>query len=317
MAIVDKSHGLEIDAIATVDWSHEAIALCNILNADNGGEVNSGLWHSLPTSVRANLEKAQTERATEVDELHSFASLFITELDVPELPSPQAAIDWAELFPTTQCPPDGCGACDGCPGHARTRGVDPIANQCAPGGSCACQSEDLDDCPCSLWDIGPRWAAALYQSLAETAEILIEHAEDRMWGVEGPAVGFPPALIAQPPQFYLRLAQTCADLCGELSSGRVPVPHTIAELIMLDEAARSYISGFIGGGDLDVEAMKQDMGHLPEAHGDFELDALWMFEFTNSDWIDIAETETLFEPYSMDRIFDTLPEADDWPRPAD
>ncbi|WP_200827222.1 hypothetical protein [Thermomonospora echinospora] len=319
MALVDKGSGLEIDAVATVDWPHEAVAICNILNVDDGREALSGLWVSLPASVKANLEKVQEERVGEADGRYPLASLFITELDIPELPDPDAFIDWAKLFPVAQCPPGGCDWCEGCPGHSKSRGDGEVVNQCAPGGSCSCQSEDLegdlDDCMCGLWDVGPRWAAAIYKSLAEISEVIVSHAEDLMWGVEGPAVGFPRSLVAQAPQFYLRLAQTCMDLCKELESGRVPVPHTIAELIMLDEAARSYLEGRTGGDGLDRDAMEKEMGHLPEAHGDFEMDALWMFQFTDSDWIDIVEADTVFDPHTMDRVFDTLPEAKDWPRP--
>jgi hypothetical protein len=137
-----------------------------------------------------------------------------------------------------------------------------------------------------------------------------------MWGVEEGASFVPKSLVAQPPQFFLRLAQACANLCDELAHGRAPVPRTIAELLMLDEAARSYLDGWIGGDGLDLDGMKNAMNHLPEAHGDFELDALWMFQFTDSDWIEIAESETMYEPYSMDRVFDLLPEAADWQRTA-
>jgi hypothetical protein len=319
MAIVDKGNGQEIDAVATVDWPHDAVAICNMLNASERGlEQLSSLWASLPASVRASLEQAKEQRVGPDDERDFIASWFITELDPPKLPDPRAKINWAALFPTAGCPADGCDLCDGCIGHAKARGEDPVVNQCAPGGLCACQTDDLaddkDSCICGTWDLGPRWAAALYQSLAETAEVLVEHAEELMWGIDGPACSFPKSLIAQPPQFFLRLAQTCADLCDELGRGRTPVPHTIAELLTLDEAARSYLSGWTGGDGLDLDGMKNEMSHLPEAHGDFELDALWMFQFTDADWIEIAESETVYAPYSMNRIFDLLPEAADWPR---
>ncbi|RFS40987.1 hypothetical protein D0Q02_29965 [Micromonospora craniellae] len=124
-------------------------------------------------------------------------------------------------------------------------------------------------------------------------------------------------MIAQPPDFFVRLAQTCIDLCALLARGVTPVPHTIAELLMLDEAARSHLEGHMTRTGLDVNARKQEFEHLPEGYGDFEMDALWMFQFTDSDWDKIAESETTYEPYSMDRIFDTLPEAAEWPRNAD
>ena len=135
-----------------------------------------------------------------------------------------------------------------------------------------------------------------------------------MWGEEGPAVGFPRSLIAQPPRFFVGLAQTCIDLCDALARGTVPVPHTVAELLMLDEAANSYLDGWRGGEGLDVEAMKEEFKHLPEGHGDFDVDALWMFQFTECDWVEIAESEEVFAPNSMERIFLRLPEASEFPR---
>ncbi|MEV0559951.1 hypothetical protein [Dactylosporangium sp. NPDC050588] len=319
MAIVDKGNGQEIDAVATVDWPHDAVAICNILNASSRGlEQFSGLWASLPASVRASLDQANEQRVGPDDERDFLASWFITELDPPKLPDPRAPIDWAALFPTAGCPADGCDLCDGCAGHAERPGERPPVNQCAPGGSCACQTDVLADdeepCACMFTVVGPRWAAALYQSLAEAADALVEHAEELMWGVQGPASSFPQSLIAQPPQFFLRLAQACADLCDELAHGRPPVPHTIAELLMLDEAARSYLDGWVGGDGLDLDGMKTEMSYLPEAPGDFEMDALWMFQITDADWIEIAESETVYAPYSMNRVFDLLPEAKDWPR---
>lgn len=320
MAIVDKGDGHELDAIATVEWPHDAVAICNILNSPQRGlETFSGLWASLPASVRAGLEQAGQERIDDDDERSFLAPWFISDLDTPELPGDGGAIDWARLFPVAQCPAGGCDGCDGCPGHAGARGDEPGMNRCGPGGSCRCQVEDADEddaCPCGFWDVGPRWAAALYQSLSETAESLVEHAEGLMMGDQGPAVGFPKSLTAQPPRFFIRLAQTCTDLCAVLARGITPVPHTIAELLMLDEAASSYLGGYWGGDGLDVESMKKDMSHLPEGHGDFELDALWMFQFTDSDWAEIAEAEAIFEPFSMERIFDSLPESEEWPRTA-
>ncbi|MGC5331159.1 hypothetical protein [Micromonospora sp. DT62] len=41
--------------------------------------------------------------------------------------------------------------------------------------------------------------------------------------------------------------------------------------------------------------MKQEFEHLPEGHGDFELNALWMFQFIDSEWDKIAEFETTYE----------------------
>ncbi|WP_130401729.1 hypothetical protein [Micromonospora violae] len=322
MAIVDKGNGHELDAIATLEWPHHAVAICNLLNSPNRGQESlSGLWHSLPASVRAGLEQAAQQRVDATDEREFLATWFVNEIDIPDLPRDGSGINWAALFPVAQCPADGCDYCDGCPAHAERRGGDAGSNQCGPGGSCRClvdSSEDEEEtCVCPSWDVGPRWAAALYQSLTETAEVLLEQADGLVWGVEGPAVGFPRSLIAQPPAFFVRLAESCIDLCALLAGGVRPVPHTIAELLMLDEAARSYLENHVSSAGLDVDAMKQEFAHLPEGHGDFELDALWMFQFTNSDWEKIAESETIYQPYSMDRIFDTLPEAAQWPRNAD
>ncbi|MEW2475455.1 hypothetical protein AB0875_16825 [Micromonospora gifhornensis] len=322
MAIVDKGNGNELDAIATLDWPYEAVAICNILNSpDRGLEDFSGLWLSLPASVRAGLKQAAQQRVDDTDKRQFLATWFVSELDVPDLPGDGSDIDWARLFPVAQCPANGCDYCDGCPPHAERRGDDAGSNQCGPGGSCRCLTQRLDEeddpCPCGFWGVGPRWAAALYQSLSGTAEVLLDQAEGLMWGNQGPAVGFPPSLIAQPPEFFVRLAQTCIDLCALLARGVTPVPHTIAELLMLDEAARSHLEGHMTRTGLDIKAMKQEFEHLPEGHGDFEMDALWMFQFTDSDWDKIAESETTYEPYSMDRIFDTLPEAAEWPRNAD
>ncbi|MFC4063503.1 hypothetical protein [Actinoplanes subglobosus] len=315
MALVDKGDGHELDAIATVDWPHEAVTICNMLNSPKRGlEAFSGLWFSLPASVRANLERARDERIDDNDERDFLAPWFITELSTPELPGDGGTIEWAKLFPATQCPAEGCENCDGCPGHAASRGDEPGTNRCGPGGTCRCITDDIDDCGCAFWDVGPRWAAALYSSLHDLADVLVGHAEDLMWGTEGPAVGFPKSLIAQPPKFFVRLAQTCIDLCDVLAQGKVPVPHTIAELLMLDEAARSYLDGHVGGSELEVESMKEEFGHLPEAHGDFELDALWMFQFTDSDWTGIAEADEIYPPNSMNSIFDLLPEATQFPR---
>jgi hypothetical protein len=313
MAILDRGNGLEIDAIATVNWAYEAVAICNMLNVPEKTFKFSGLWYSLPSSVRASLEQARDQLVGEEDEHHDLALRSIADLDLPELPDPGAHIDWAKLFPAADCPEEGCPDCDGCPGHAKTTGDERLVNQCAPGGSCSCQTTvlgpDEEPCDCTFMVIGPRWAAALYRQLAEVAAVLYEHAEEGMWGVEDGTVGFPKSLCAQPPQFYVRLAQTCADLCTELAEGRVPFPRTTAQFLMLDEAAVSYLADRTGGNGLDLDAMKQETGHLPEAFGDFDLDALWMFQNTESDWAEIAESETVYEPYSMDRIFDELPEA--------
>ncbi|GIG59263.1 hypothetical protein Lfu02_36350 [Longispora fulva] len=319
MAIVDKGNGNEVDAVATVDWPHDAVAICNILNSPEAGqEAFSGLWAALPSSVRSSLERARGERVDRTDARHALASLFITTLDVPELPDPDADIDWAGLYPSAGCPDGGCDACEGCASHTAGQAGARGRSDCGPGGSCTCQTKDLADdeepCVCCVDVIGPRWASAIYKSLAEEAGSIVDHAQDLMWGIEGPAVGFPGSLIAQPPQFFIRLAQACADLCDELAQGRVPVPHTIAELIMLDEAARFYLQACSGRDGFDVEEATAEMKDLPEAFGDFDMDALWMFQVTVSDWTEIADAETVYEPGSMDRVFDLLPEAAQWPR---
>jgi hypothetical protein len=318
MAIVEKGSGPEIDAIATVDLAHEAVALCNLLNADAGLEAHSGLWASLPASVRSSLDQAKECLVAEDDELGFLASLFISKLSPPSVPDRDAKIDWARLFPAAGCPADGCDDCDGCPSHAKARGAASDANQCAVGGSCSCQSPDRsgdeEPCICELSVVGPRWAAALYQTLADTAEVLVDHAENLAVGIEEGISGFPRSLAAQPPQFYLRLAQTCADLCAELAAGRLPVPHTMAELIMLDGAAWSFIEGYTGKDGVDTQAMQEDFGHLPEAVGDFDIDGLWIFQVTDSNWAEIAEADQVFAPNSMNHIFDSLPEAEAWPR---
>ncbi len=325
MAIVDKGSGEEIDAVATVGWPHEAIALCNILNSSESGLENlSGLWASLPASVRASLERARDERAGDDDRRSGLASLFVADLEVPDLPDPEAAVDWAVLFPAVACPAEGCEGCEGCPAHAKdaaTVGSDSDSDSgsaCGPGGSCSCATaelgEDDEPCVCQTYVVGPRWAVAIYQSLAEIAHLLVDHALDLMWGVEGPSSSFPSSFVAQPPGFFLRLAKACADLCAELARGAEPIPHTIAEQVMLDEAARSYIDAFIGGDGLDVESMKRDLQHLPEAYGDFDMDALWMFQISDTDWFELTESEKIFDPGSIDRVFDVLPEAAQWPR---
>ncbi|MEU8111179.1 hypothetical protein [Micromonospora sp. NPDC048947] len=321
MAIVDRGNGNELDAIATLDWPHQAVAICNLLNSPDKGQENfSGLWLSLPASVRSGLEQAAQQRVDVTDERQFLATWFVSELDAPNLPRDGSKIDWAGLFPVAQCPADGCDYCDGCPSYAERRRDDAGSGQCGPGGSCRCLMESSDDdedvCVCPSWGVGPRWAAALYQSLCGMAEVLVDQADGLMWGIEGPAVAFPASLIAQPPEFFVRLAQTCVDLCDLLARGVTPVPHTIAELLMLDEAARSHLESHTTSAGLDVDAMMQEFEHLPEGHGDFELDALWMFQFTNSDWEKITESETTYQPYSMDRIFDLLPEAAEWPRNA-
>ncbi|MTD58840.1 hypothetical protein [Amycolatopsis pithecellobii] len=313
MAIVDKGRGHEIDAVTTVDWPHEAVALCNILNAaERGHEQVSGLWAALPASARASLAQARDQRVNVDDARFELATLFITPLTVPSVPEPDPDIPWAELFPTTGCPAGGCDTCTGCPAHAKARGEDTSVNQCGPGGSCSCvtaESDDEEPCACTFLSIGPRWAAAIHQSLAEAASILVERAEDLMWGVEGPAVGFPGSLAAQPPEFFVRLAQTCIDLCNRLTSGRPPIPDTLADLLMLDEAARSYLDSFVGNNGLDIEDIKQEWPHLPEAPGDFELDALWMLQIAEDEWLEIAESHKIFDPNSMNHIFDKLPES--------
>ncbi|WP_431954738.1 hypothetical protein [Nocardia lijiangensis] len=316
LAIVNRGNGREIDAIATVRRPHEAVAICNMLNArDEGQLMLSGLWASLPSSVRSSLKQARDQLVSDEDERRAFAFDFITEFDELNPPALDSAVNWTALFRVSGCPAEGCDQCDGCPAHAQSRGDQPSVNRCAPEGSCRCLTEELDDCCCGLFDIGPRWAAALYQSLIEIAESLMEHAQDLNWGVEGPAVGFPQSLTAQAPAFYVRLAGACIDLARELAGGRLPVPHTIAELLMLDEAAQSYLEGWTGKEGLELDQIKREWAHLPEAHGDFEMDALWIFQFTGSDWIEIAENEKVYEPDSMDRIFEPLPEAANWPRP--
>ncbi|GIE90720.1 hypothetical protein SAMN06264365_1284 [Actinoplanes regularis] len=70
--------------------------------------------------------------------------------------------------------------------------------------------------------------------------------KNTMWGNTGPVVSFPKSLIAQSPKFFVRLAQTCIDLCDALARGTVPIPHPITEMLMIDEAARSYPDGHIG-----------------------------------------------------------------------
>ena len=37
MAIVDKGNGNELDAIATLDWPYQAVAICNLLNSPTRG----------------------------------------------------------------------------------------------------------------------------------------------------------------------------------------------------------------------------------------------------------------------------------------
>ncbi|GAA4619422.1 hypothetical protein GCM10023195_87800 [Actinoallomurus liliacearum] len=316
MAIVDRGNGLNVEPIEIVDWPHEALAICNMLNAPDAIFEISGLWYSLPVGVRVSLEQARERMVGGDNERHELALLSVAQLDLPELPDREADIDWAQLFPSAGCPEEGCPYCDGCPGHAEKVEGERGVNQCAPGGSCSCQTTDLkpDDepCDCMFMVIGPRWAAAIYRELADIAEILCEQAEDLMWGVEGGYVGFPRSLCAQPPQFYVRLAQTCASLCGELAEGRIPIPRTTAEYLMLDEAVTSYLAGWTGRDGLQIDEMKQELAHLPEAHGDFDLDALWMFQSVDSDWVEIAQSETVYEPYSMDRIFDELPGASLW-----
>lgn len=316
LAIVDKGNGREIDAIATLDHPHEVVAVCNMLNAyDEGQFLISGLWASLPSSVRANLEQAKDQLVGEDDERRELAFDFINEIRRVDLPDRHRKADWAQLFPISGCPDEGCDQCDGCTAHAEYRHDPSQSNQCAPNGRCRCLTEDLDDCCCPTFDVGPRWASAIHESLIETAEALVDHAIDLNWGVEGPAVGFPRSLIAQPPAFYMRLASTCVTLSNELAAGRLPVPHTIAELLMLDEAARSYLTGWTGGNGLELDEIRASFRDLPEAHGDFEMGALWVFQFTSSDWIEIADSEEMYEPESMNRVFDLLPEAADWPRP--
>lgn len=318
MAIVDKGRGYEIDAVTTVDWPHEAVALCNILNSGQGEESFSGLWHALPASARASLEQASEARADEDDERADLAPFFIATLPELDLPDPEADTSWAALIPVADCPPGGCEVCVGCPAHAEARGEDSALNQCGPGGSCSCVSRDPDDdddvCSCSFMTVGPRWAAAIYKSLAEIADVLVDHANGLMWGNQGSAVGFPKSLIAQPPGFFMRLAETCADLCRRMTDGRIPLPRTIAELIMIDEAAAAYLEGHVGRDGLDEESMRQEFSHLPEAFGDFDMDALWMLQIAQDDWLKIAESEEVLDPYSVDHIFDEHAEAASLPR---
>jgi hypothetical protein len=322
MAIVDKGSGLEIDAIATVDWPHEAIALSNILNAaDEGAQALSGLWAVLPSAVRANLEQASGQLAGPDDGRYGMSRLFVTTLDTPDLPPPVANIDWARLFPATSCPEQGCDRCTGCAAHATVRGESNASNQCGPGGSCSCvtgkPSADDELCECGFMVIGPRWAAAIYDNLVDLAERLIQRAQNLMRGIEEGNVGVPRSLSFQPPHFYLRLAATCADLCRELAAGREPVPHTIAEAIMLDEAATGTLEAHTGKDGLEIDALAAEWKHLPAAFGDFDLDALWMFQMLDDHWIDIAEAQEVFAPSTVDRIFDLIPSnAAEWPRPA-
>ena len=165
--------------------------------------------------------------------------------------------------------------------------------------------------------IGPRWAAAIYNNLIDLAECLIQRAQNLMWGIRESEVGVPRPLSFQPPQFYLRLAGTCADLCRELAAGREPVPHTIAEAIMLDEATTGILEAYTGKDGLEVDALAGEWGHLPAAFGDWDLDALWMFQLLDDGWIDVAESQEVFAPSTVDRIFDPIPNnAARWPRPA-
>ena len=69
MAIVDKGAGMEIDAIATIDRPHEAVALCNLLNASNDAtRTFSGLWYALDDATRASVERAEREMVDEEDD---------------------------------------------------------------------------------------------------------------------------------------------------------------------------------------------------------------------------------------------------------
>lgn len=299
MAIVDRGDGMEIDAIATVDRAHEARALCNLLNTPDQSRAFSGLWHALDAAVKANLERAG-ERMVDKEDDRYLAPLFVHALAADDDPSTNLPgvenIDWVSLFTPTLCPEGGCENCTGC-----------RDGQCGPGGSCPCLSEHIEDCPCPLMNVGPRWAAGIYESLCGSAEVLFEHAQQLMWGIEDSVWFVPRSLTIQPPAFYERLAQGCASLAKAFAHGQAPAPRTIAELIMLDAAAREAIAARTGAGNeqLDID----DLAHLPEGHGDFDLDALWMFQLTDSDWQAIVDSDTVYEPDSMDHIFDLLPEA--------
>jgi hypothetical protein len=305
MAIVDRGDGMEIDAIGTVERAHEALALCNLLNAPDAPRDISGLWHSLDGALRASLERAEGQMVDERDERY-MAPMFVHVIDEEEHPSATLRgmkdIDWARLFTPTDCPEQGCGSCTGC-----------ADGQCGPEGSCSCLEEDLDDCPCPCLKVGPRWAAVLYESLCGMAEILFEHAQELLWGADESVHFLPDSLIVQSPRFFLRLAQTCSTLAQLLARGHTPVPQTIAELIMLDAAACEGLTNRTGGAGND-ELHIEDLQHLPEGHGDFEWDALWMFQFTDSDWEEIRDFDGKYAPGDVDRIFELLPEAAAFPR---
>jgi hypothetical protein len=305
MAIVDKGDGMEIDAIATVDAPHEALALCNLLNAPDAPRTFSGLWHLLDGAVRASLERAEQQMVGKED-IRYMAPMFVHVIEDEDDPSAELAhtddIDWARLFKPTECPEEGCENCSGC-----------ADGQCGPGGSCACLKEHVDDCICAVFKVGPRWAAGLYESLRGMAEVLFEHAQEILWGVDDAVHFVPRSLINQSPRFFVRLAETCATLARLVASGHTPVPQTIAELIMLEAAAEEDITNRTGGKDHN-QVYIDDVKHLLEGHGDFDMDALWMFQFTDSDWEEIRDHESVYKLGSLDRIFDLLPEAAEFPR---
>jgi hypothetical protein len=299
MAIVDKGDGMEIDPIAAVDDPYDAIALCNLLNAPNAPRPAFGLWHALSDSVRAALEQAEAQMVDNEDDRY-IAPMFLHVIKDEDDPGAElggmADVDWASLFKPTGCPEEGCENCSGC-----------SDGRCRPGGSCECLLEDADGCVCIPLRLGPRWAAGIYDSLCGMAEALFEHGQQLLWGVEEPVACVPHSLTGQSPHFYVRLAETCATLAKLLAKGQAPIPLSIAELVMLERGAADDIAARSGGRDGN-ELFLDDVKHLPEGHGDFEMGALWMFQFTEFDWEAIRDQEHTFKLGSADFIFDLPPE---------
>lgn len=316
-AIVAAEYGgARLEALATVGSALEADALCRILASEQDVTVFSGLWASLPDSVRASLERARREV---VD--HDLASSLAPGIPVPHvLPDPSAAHPWAELFRTTRCPDGGCDVCEGCASHRPASSDQPVPNECVPGGRCSCVREDLEDCPCALSDLTPRWAEALYRSLTEHAQVLVEVADDQAVGWHDGALDFlTPALSEQGPEFLVRLADACTALARDLSSGRLPIPQTIAEQMMLDRAAVWAGPEREGAKALQDYLTYSGAVDLPEGWGDYDQDALWFFQIDqDSNFDDALYRETPYKPGELEHIFQPLPVATrEHPRPTE
>lgn len=292
-AVADENGNLEMEAIATVADAGEALTLSCMINCV--GDIDYVL------STFAEYEQIDDAVVKAIQDAHRdfsprppLVSGVPYTMDPPMPPGwhemPDAKeIDWAKLFRESECHEAEECAC-GCPGF-KEREAKGLTNECRPGGSCQCRKDIdtdddiIEDCSCTMYDIGPRWAFVLYETLIGAAEGIMEDATNTyMYGTSEVGSGsyagnaYPKLLGDEDHYFYMKLANTCLALARRLQQGKWPVPETRAEQVMLWWSAGEGI-GHHTGGKLGERAVDMsNLEHLPAHDGDLEMEALWLMD---------------------------------------